>query len=114
MNRLSPQKRAQILTALVEGNSIRSTCRMIGAAKSTVLRLLEQVGEACADHHDKIVRNVPAKTIQMDEIWSFCGAKSRNIPPREAGYGPWRLVDLGGALSRDQAGAFMVGRATVG
>ena len=97
MNRLSPERRAQILTALVEGASIRSTCRMTGAAKSTVLRLLEQVGEACADHHDQIVRNVPAKTIQMDEIWSFCGAKGRNIPPEQRGYGRgdlWTWVAL--------------------
>ena len=97
MNRLPPERRTQILTALVEGNSIRSTCRMTGAAKSTVLRLFEQVGEACAEHHDKIVRNVPAKTIQMDEIWSFCGAKSRNIPPEKRGYGRgdlWTWVAL--------------------
>ena len=97
MNRLSPERRAQILTALVEGNSIRSTCRMTGAAKATVLRLLEQVGEACADHHDKIVRNVPARTVQMDEIWSFCGAKSRNIPPEKRGLGRgdlWTWVAL--------------------
>ncbi len=86
MNKLSTTKRTQILTALVEGASIRSTCRMTGTAKSTVLRLLEQVGDACAEHHDKIVRNVPAKTIQMDEIWSFCGAKSRNVPPEKRGY----------------------------
>ena len=97
MNRLSPQRRTQILTALVEGNSIRSTCRMTGAAKATVLRLLEQVGEACTEHHDKIVRNVPAKTIQMDEIWSFCGAKSRNVPPEQRGMGRgdlWTWVAL--------------------
>ena len=97
MNRLSPARRTQILTALVEGNSIRSTCRMTGAAKATVLRLLEQVGEACADHHDQIVRNVPAKTIQMDEIWSFCGAKSRNVPPEKRGFGRgdiWTWVAL--------------------
>lgn len=43
------------------------------------------------------MRNVPAKTIQMDEIWSFCGAKSRNIPPEQRGYGRgdlWTWVAL--------------------
>ena len=30
MRKLSKEKRAAILTALVEGNSIASTCRMVG------------------------------------------------------------------------------------
>ena len=97
MNRLSPERRVQVLTALVEGSSVRSTCRMTGVAKSTVLRLLEQVGDACLDHHDKIVRNIPAKTIQMDEIWAFCGAKSRHVPPEQRGWGRgdvWTWVAL--------------------
>ena len=72
MNRLSTEKRAQIVTALVEGNSIRSTCRMTGAAKGTVLSLLADLGSACAVYHDEQVRNVSAKRIQCDEIWSFC------------------------------------------
>ena len=65
MNRLPPERRAQILTALVEGNSIRATCRMTGAAKSTVLRLLEGIGEACLGYHDDYVQKIPARTIQL-------------------------------------------------
>ncbi len=54
MNKLSPERRAQIISALVEGNSIRATCRMTGAAKGTVLKLLANVGEACAKFHAEL------------------------------------------------------------
>jgi hypothetical protein len=58
MNKLSTQRRAQIVGALVEGNSVRSTCRMTGAALHTVLRLLNDIGCVCAEYHDNYVRNV--------------------------------------------------------
>lgn len=80
MNRLSLQERARILSCLVEGNSIRATCRMTGAAKGTVIKLLADVGEACYAYHDQHVRNVPSKRVQCDEIWSFCGMKEKNVP----------------------------------
>ncbi|MGQ0647586.1 MAG: hypothetical protein ACT4P7_08430 [Gemmatimonadaceae bacterium] len=51
MNTLSLARRAAIIRCLVEGNSIRSTCRMTGAAKGTVIRLLVEVGEACSAYH---------------------------------------------------------------
>ncbi len=80
MNRLSLQERTQILSCLVEGNSIRATCRMTGAAKGTVLKLLADVGHACGEYHDKHVRNVKSRRIQCDEIWSFCYSKDKNTP----------------------------------
>lgn len=79
MNRLSNADRTRIVAALVEGNSIRSTCRMTGAAKGTVLKLLSELGEACAAYHHEHVRNLKTQRIQCDEIWSFCGAKDKNI-----------------------------------
>ncbi len=82
MNRLSPERRTQILTALVEGNSIRATCRITGAAKGTVLRLLADVGWVCTRFHDEVVRDVAAEKVQCDEIWSFCYCKQKNIPER--------------------------------
>ena len=72
MNRLTNAERTNIVSCLVEGNSIRSTCRMTGFAKGTVLKLLVELGEACAAYHDKHVRNVGTRRIQCDEIWSFC------------------------------------------
>jgi hypothetical protein len=79
MNRLDTKKRAQILACLVEGNSIRATVRMTGAAKNTVVRLLADVGSACAAYQDRTLRNLPCKRIQCDEIWSFVYAKQKNV-----------------------------------
>ena len=78
MNRLSVKERSKILACLVEGNSVRATCRMTGAAKGTVLKLLADVGSACLDYQDAKLRNLPCKRVQVDEIWSFVGAKEKN------------------------------------
>lgn len=80
MNRLSIEKQKQIIAALIEGNSIRATCRMTDAAKGTVLKLLADVGKVCADYQDKVFHDLPCKKIQCDEIWSFCYAKEKNVP----------------------------------
>lgn len=80
MNKLSIQKRAQILGMLVEGNSLRSTSRMAGCSINTVTKLLVDVGQACSEYQDKTLRNLPCKRIQCDEIWSFVYAKAKNVP----------------------------------
>jgi len=82
MNRLDTKTRTQIVAALVEGNSVRATCRMTGAAKGTVLKLLAALGAACDDFQDKAIRGLSTKRLQCDEIWSFCYAKDRNVPER--------------------------------
>jgi IS1 family transposase len=79
MNRLDNAKRAQVVAALVEGNSIRATVRMTGVAKNTIQKLLMELGEACSDYMNKTLRNLPCKLIQIDEIWSFVGAKKKNV-----------------------------------
>ena len=82
MNRLKIEDRARIVNCLVEGCSMRSTTRLTGAAKKTVARTLVEVGEACASYHDKIMRNLPCKVLQVDEVWSFTyciGARKRKI-----------------------------------
>ncbi len=84
MNKLSLAERTRIVAALVEGNSIRATCRMTGAAKGTVTKLLADLGKACAAYHDATVRNVQSKRVQCDEIWSFVGAKMKNVPENKA------------------------------
>lgn len=84
MNKLDIKKRAQILSCLVEGNSIRATVRMTGAAKNTVVKLLADVGAACAAYQDKALRNLPCKRLQCDEIWSFVYAKAKNVPTAKA------------------------------
>jgi IS1 family transposase/lambda repressor-like predicted transcriptional regulator len=90
MNRLSTEKRAQILSMLVEGNSLRATTRMAGVSINTVSKLLLDVGEACTEYQDRTLRDLPCKTIQADEIWAFCYAKAKNVPEEhkgEFGYG---------------------------
>jgi IS1 family transposase len=98
MNRLSIEKRAEIISALVEGNSIRATCRMTGAAKWTVIRLLVEVGKACYMYQYKNLRNLTSRRIQCDEIWSFCYAKQDNLPEKKRGklgYGDvWTYVAI--------------------
>lgn len=84
MNKLSIKERARILACLVEGNSIRATVRMTGAAKNTVVKLLADVGAACAAYQDKTLRNLPCKRLQCDEIWSFVYAKAKNVPTAKA------------------------------
>src|SRR3989304_5202517 len=85
MNRLSTAERAKIVHCLVEGNSIRATCRMTGAAKNTVVKLLRDLGVAPRTSQDEHLRNLPCKRIQADEIWSFCYAKAKNVPEQHQG-----------------------------
>lgn len=85
MNKLNTAKRVQIISALVEGNSLRATARMCDVAFNTVLKLLPEIGEACAKYQDKVLRNLPCKKIQCDEIWSFCYAKEKNLTGKLVG-----------------------------
>jgi IS1 family transposase len=85
MNRLTPAKQAQVIAALVEGNSIRATVRMTGASKNAIQRLLAAIGPACEAYQNRALRNLPCKKIQCDEIWSFCYAKQKNVPADKQG-----------------------------
>ena len=85
MNKLSPERRAAVIRCLVEGNSIRATVRMTGAAKNTVAKLLVDLGNACAQYQYRALRGVTSKRVQCDEIWSFIGCKEKNIPTTRRG-----------------------------
>jgi hypothetical protein len=80
MNKLTTARRAAIVSALVEGMSVRATCRMTDTAKGTVLRLLAELGQVCADYMDATLVDLPCKRVQCDEIWQFCYAKQKNLP----------------------------------
>src|SRR6202011_3557645 len=80
MNKLDTAKRTQIVAALVEGCSIRSTVRMTGASKNTIAKLLVELGAACSEYLDKTLVNLNSKRIQCDEIWQYVGAKEKNVP----------------------------------
>lgn len=102
MNRLSTAERAKVVSALVEGNSLRASARITGVARMTIEKLLRDLGTACANHHDVTVRNLMAKRIQCDEIWSFVGAKQKNVPAAKIGeWGDmwtWTAIDADSKL----------------
>jgi len=89
MNKLDTAKRAQIVSALVEGCSIRATVRMTGASKNTIAKLLVELGAACSDYLDKTLVNLRCKRVQVDEIWSFCYAKAKNVTPEITAKNPF-------------------------
>ncbi len=116
MNKLSIEKRTQIIGMLVEGNSMRAITRMTGCSINTVTKLLVDVGSACWVYQDKIMRNLSCKHIQCDEIWNFCYCKEKNIPEEhkgEFGYGDvytWTAMDADTKLIP----SFLVGKRDAG
>jgi IS1 family transposase len=96
MNKLSTAKRVAVVSALVEGCSIRSTVRMTGVSKNTIGKLLLELGAACTKYQDEALRNLRCKRLQCDEIWSFVGGKDKNLSSekKEAGLGSiWTAID---------------------
>src|ERR1039458_3922141 len=104
MNRLSREKQTQIIAALVEGNSLRATARMMNVSKDTVMKLQVEAGYACADFQDKAFQNLTCKRVQVDEIWAFCYAKEKTVPSDKQGkfgYGDvwtWAAIDADAKL----------------
>lgn len=111
MNTLTESERTRIVTAIVEGNSIRATSRMTGFSKNTITKLLVELGDACIVYQDKALRNLKCKRIQCDEIWSFVYAKDKNLPADKEGkfgYGSvwtWTAIDADTRL----VPSFMIG-----
>jgi IS1 family transposase len=90
MNRLSAERRAQVVGCLVEGMSIRATVRVTGVAKNTVTKLLVDLGSACSEFLDGELQHLTSRRIECDEIWSFVGAKQKHVPEgREDEWGDW-------------------------
>lgn len=85
MNKLSIEKRSQIIAVLCEGMGINAATRITDVSKNTVLKLLADVGSACALYQDKNHRNLSLKRIECDEIWSFVGMKQKNVPVEQQG-----------------------------
>lgn len=98
MNRLPIDKRVQIISLLVEGMSMRAVSRVADVSINTVTKLLVEVGSAALDYQDAKLRNLPCKRVQVDEIWSFVGAKERNATDDQKadGFGDiwtWTAID---------------------
>jgi hypothetical protein len=89
MNRTPFARRVQIVSALVEGSSIRSTERMTGTHRDTIMRLLAEVGEGCERLLDEQMRGLSCQRLQVDEVWSFVAKKQRHLTkaddPRRVG-----------------------------
>jgi len=104
MNKLSVERRAQIIGMMVEGMSIRAITRMTGASKNTVAKLLADAGNACLDYQDRTLSNLASVRIQADEIRSFVYAKQRSVPQEkrgQLGYGDvwtWTALDADSKL----------------
>jgi IS1 family transposase len=70
---------------------------MTGAAKNTVVKLLADIGCACAAYHNRHVRNLRVRRLQCDEIWQFVGAKSKNAKAekKQEGWGDiWTWIGI--------------------
>ena len=85
MNKLSIYRQTQIIKVLCEGNSIRATARITDTAINTVVKLLKEAGAACLNYQDDIMRNLPCKKLQCDEIWSFVYSREKNVPEEHNG-----------------------------
>lgn len=103
MNRLTKEKRRAAVAALVEGNSIRATCRMTGIAKGTVIKLLSDLGRACQEYQDGALRDLKCRRVQCDEIWSFVGMKAKTAAKKgrtDAGdIWTWTAIDADSKLA---------------
>lgn len=116
MNKLSMEKRTQIIGMLVEGNSMRAVSRMADCSINTVTKLLIDVGQACWIYQHKMLRDLPCKKIQCDEIWSFCYAKEKNVPQDHKGEWGYGDVYTWTAMCADTklVPSFLVGRRDAG
>lgn len=77
---LSPEKKTEVLKAILEGCSIRSVERLTGVHRDTVMRLCVKTGMNCNDLHDRFIQNVSVSSIEFDELWSYVGLKQKNMP----------------------------------
>ena len=84
MNKLPHEKRAQALQMMAEGISLRAMTRLTGISRTTLIKLLEDAGQAFSEYQDRVLVNLPCKRIQVDEAWAFCYAKQKNVPTAKA------------------------------
>ena len=95
-NILSFDKQVMAVSALAEGNSIRSIERMTGVHRDSIMRLGVRVGEACHKLMHEQMRGLDCRQIQVDEIWAYIGCKQRNVvgPDPEYRGDVWTFVAL--------------------
>jgi IS1 family transposase len=84
MNKLDHKARAQALQMMAEGVSLRAITRLTGTSRTTLIKLLEDAGQAFSEYQDRTLMNLPCKRLQVDEAWAFCYAKQKNVPTAKA------------------------------
>lgn len=84
MNKLPSEKRAQALQMMAEGLSLRAMTRLTGISRTTLIKLLEDAGQAFSEYQDRTLMNLNCKRLQVDEAWAFCYAKQKNVPHAKA------------------------------
>ena len=92
MNRLSRDKRTQILRCFTEGVGVNATARMADVSKNSVLKLLGDLGPVCESYQREHLRGLDCRRFQCDEVWAFCHAKAKNVP--EGLQGRWGFGDV--------------------
>jgi IS1 family transposase/transposase-like protein len=78
---LPVEKAEMVLRLLLEGNSVSSVVRLTDIHQKTILKLLVLASEKCERIMSEKIRNVPAKDIQADELWSWIGCKEKMVRP---------------------------------
>jgi IS1 family transposase len=84
MNKLPPEQRAKALQMMAEGLSLRAMTRLTGISRTTLIKLLEDAGQAFSEYQDRTLMNLNCKRLQVDEAWAFCYAKQKNVPTAKA------------------------------
>ena len=79
MNKLKPEIQEQVISALVEGSSIRSVERMTGVHRDTIMRLGVHVGTKCGATMDAMMHGLDCKRLELDEIWAYVSKKQRHV-----------------------------------
>jgi IS1 family transposase len=98
MNKLSSDKQTAVISALVDGVSIRFIERMTGVHRDTILRLMVRVGDGCQRVMDQYMRDLPCQHLQLDEIWCYVGKKQRHVkksddPSQVGDFYTWVAID---------------------
>ena len=85
MNVLPTEKKLSVISALVEGNSIRSTERMFGVHRDTIMRLLVSTGHHCQSVLNERMCGLRVQRLELDEIWTYVAKKQKRVRPEENG-----------------------------
>lgn len=116
MNSLSAEKQILVLSALAEGNSIRSIERMTGVNRNTIMTLLKKAGEKAKSIMDSEMVNIQSNYIQCDEIWCFVAKKQKNLTMEERYYSNNEVGDQYTFVAMDSetklVPCFLVGKRT--